>query len=285
MIKGKLLGYATLGEDQFREFLGGQTHPAKFKLNDGIWVVRYMKDLQKHPRHNLRLASEFVGYRIAQKLGVPIPEFKLVSIGDSFKRNYFDHQKDEEIEIRAGPATACKWLKDACYPKVRGGPLNEFWKEEYYLEIVARARATDTWIMNFDRPNNGNIILTGFHKNPKVFFIDFDQSFLAEYKCPIQGDRLHWSEEAFRTEWLDDPEVLSGFDGTGDIRCGAIQRFDHFKNVLVKLESISDEELVEVLEEIPFEWDISEMARQQWLNSFLYRRDITIRNIEKEYLR
>ena len=283
MIKNKPLQYQTLSENQFWEFLGGQTHPAKFKLNDGIWVVRYTKDLQKHPRHNLRLASDLVGYRIAQKLGIPIPEFKVVKIGDSFKRNYFGQQKDEEIEIQASPATACKWLKDACYPEVRGEPLNEFWKEEYYLEIVARVRATDTWIMNFDRPRKGNIILTGFHKSPNVFFIDFDQSFLAKYECPIH--RLHWSEEVFRREWLDDPEVLSGFDGTGDIKCKSVQRLDHFKNVVVKMGNISDQELNEILEEIPFEWEISVEARQRWLKSFLYRRNITISNIEKEYLR
>jgi hypothetical protein len=55
---------------------------------------------------------EFVGYRIAQKLDVPVPEFKVVRIGESFKRNYFGHQKDEEIEVRAGLATACKMCQD-----------------------------------------------------------------------------------------------------------------------------------------------------------------------------
>jgi hypothetical protein len=49
---------------------------------------------------------KFVGYCIAQKLDVPIPEFKVVRIGESFKRNYFGHQKDEEIQVRAGLATA-----------------------------------------------------------------------------------------------------------------------------------------------------------------------------------
>lgn len=49
MIEDKGIQYVTLGEDQFLEFLDGQTHPAKFKLNDSIWIVRYP---QKHSRMN-----------------------------------------------------------------------------------------------------------------------------------------------------------------------------------------------------------------------------------------
>jgi len=277
--------YITLNEDRFCEFLEGQTHPAKFKINGGIWVVRYIKNLQKYPRHNLRLASEFVGYRISQKLGVPAPESKIVRVGESFKKRYFGHQKNEEIEVRAGLATASKWLENALCPDIEKGRLDKFWEEDYYLEIVAHVRTADTWIMNFDRRKRGNVLLTGPLQSPHVWFLDFDQSFLAKEKCPIHGFRLHWSEEAFRREWLDDTEVLSGFDGTGDIRCESVQRFVHFKNVLVKLKNINDEELKEVLEEIPFEWNISKKARQQWLENFLHRRDVTIRNIENRYPR
>jgi hypothetical protein len=55
---------------------------------------------------------EFVGYCIAPKLGVPFPEFEVIRIGESFKRNYFSHHKDEEIEVRAGLATGCKTCQD-----------------------------------------------------------------------------------------------------------------------------------------------------------------------------
>lgn len=53
---------------------------------------------------------EFIGYHISQKLHVPILEFEVVRIGESFERNYFGQRKDEEIEVRAGPATACLGL-------------------------------------------------------------------------------------------------------------------------------------------------------------------------------
>jgi hypothetical protein len=53
---------------------------------------------------------EFIGYSISQKLDVPVLEFKVVRIGESFERDYFGQQKDEEIEVRAGLATACVGL-------------------------------------------------------------------------------------------------------------------------------------------------------------------------------
>ena len=56
---------------------------------------------------------EFVGYCIAPKLGVPFPEFEVIRIGESFKRNYFSHHKDEEIEVRAGLATGRKTCQDS----------------------------------------------------------------------------------------------------------------------------------------------------------------------------
>ena len=278
MVKGNFLSCTTtLGQDQFLEFLEGQTHPAKFELNDGIWVARYMH----HPRQNLRLAGELVSYRIAKMLGVCIPDFKIVRIDKSFKSKRQNGKK--EIEVQAGFATACKWLEDARCPDLGREPLDKFWEEEHYLEIVARARTADTWIMNFDRRKAGNVILTGSWQAPQVWFLDFDQSFLSKGECPIHGFRLHWCEKAFRGEWLDDTEVLSGFDGTGNIKCESVQRLHHFKTVLERLKNISGEKMKEILQEIPSEWGISKEALQQWLNSLLHRRDITVRNIEKRY--
>jgi hypothetical protein len=278
MAKGNFLSFVTLGQDQFLQFLEGQTHPAKFELNDGIWVVRYMQD---HPRQNLRLASELVSYRIAKMLGVCVPDFKIMRIDKSFNSNHQDGKK--EIEVQAGFATACKWLDNGRCPDLEKEPLGKFWEEEHYLEIVARARTADTWIRNFDRKKVGNVILTGSLQAPQVWFLDFDQSFLAKGMCPIHGFRIHWCEKAFKSEWLDDTEVLSGFDGTGSTKCESVQRLHHFKPVLERLKNISDERLKKILQEIPSEWSIPKKALQQWLNGLLHRRSMTIGNIEKRY--
>lgn len=82
-----------------------------------------MKDPLEYPRHTLRLASELVGYRIAQALGVPLSEFQMVCIDGSFAGKYWDQQNnEEEIEVMSGPAMARKFLSDARYPDLEYDP-------------------------------------------------------------------------------------------------------------------------------------------------------------------
>lgn len=192
-----------INEDQFRGFLTCHTSLAKFEIDGNTWVVRYM---QNYPGHNLQFASEFVGYRIAQILEAPILEFNVLTIDKPFKKS--------GIEVLSGPATACKWVEDVYHLDVEKAPLDEFWEKEYYLKIVATIRTLDTWIMNFDRRKDGNMVFTGPKEAPKIWILDFDKSFLEKYRSPNCARRLHWSEEEFSKEALDDSEVLSGFDGT-----------------------------------------------------------------------
>lgn len=185
-------------------FLDGQTRPAKFQINNEAWAVRYMKD----PRNVLP-----------------------ASAGKSWDQ----HKNEEEIEVMSGPAMASKFLIDAHYPALEYDPLDKFWEEDNYLEIAATARVTDTWIMNFDRRKKGNIVLTGSSEHPQVWFLDSDQGFLAKEKSPPHGRRFHWFEEGFNPKCSDDPEVLSGFDGQGGVKCGSIERQEHFQNAINKM--------------------------------------------------
>jgi len=272
---------SVLKQNEFLRFLDGQTHPAEFRLNGANWVVRYMKDPKEHPRHSLRLASEFVGYQIAKFLGVPVPQFQVVQIAESFENKCSCHGKN--LRILKGPATACKLIQEARSPDLDKDSLDEFWEAPYYLDIVARARTADTWTMNFDRRKKGNVLLTGSQQAPQVWFVDFDQSFLSKNASQVHGYRLHWTEEEFRSEWLKDEEVLSGFDGKGGAKCESAMHSGHFQNVLMDAEGIADEKLERLLSQIPIEWEISEKGRKRWLCSFLQRRGIVIRNIRRQY--
>ena len=162
-------------------------------------------------------------------------------------------------------------------------PLDNFWEEEYYFKIVARVRAADTRVMNFGRRKRGNIALTGPSDRPQVWFIDFDQSFLSKANPVSHEERIHWSEEGFKREWLDDPEVLSKFDGKGGAKCGSLQRREHFQDTISRMQSITVEELERILDEIPPEWGTSEADRKRWLECLLKRRGIAVGNIFKGY--
>ena len=257
---------------QYVGFLEGQTYPAKFCDADSHWVVRCPGDKAK----NLRLASEFIGYRIAGLLGVPLPRFEIVTITESFRACH----EGKIRTVQAGLATACEYLESARYPNFECDELDGFWEQEEYLVITATGRIADTWIMNYDRRKKGNLALTGEATAPHLWFLDFDQSFLS--KKPSQ---LHWIDRNFDEEWLNDDEVLSGFSGRGGARSESIQRASHFQPAIDRMMSIGEAELQLILDEIPAEWDISDSSREQWLKYFLLRRNVAAQNVRKKYAR
>lgn len=263
-----------LSQDDFVCFLDGQTHPAKFWYGGRHWVVRYPGDAEK----NLRLASELVGYRIAERLGVSVPEFRRAVITDSFEAEFRGNGR----LVPGGLATACEWIEGARYPHLERGPIREFWTQERYLRIVATARVVDTWLMNFDRRKEGNIALRGDFSEPEVYFFDFDQAFLKR----DSGDRWrpHWLDPEFRPGFLADEkaEVLSGFGGD---RSENAQRYEHFQPAVGTMIQTKEEELAEVLNELPCEWGIDDAKRRCWCHYLRLRRELTRRYIINRYPR
>lgn len=214
------------GPENFVDFQCGQTRPARFRHNSGLWLVRYPGDQQR----NLRLVSEFVGCKLAILFEVPVPEFRLVRIREAFS------PQGSETTISAGIGTATRWLSGASFPDVEQEPLDAFWAEETYLTIAAGARILDTWVMNYDRRKVGNIAVSGDVPPPRVYFLDFDQAFLA--KCKKAGRRPHWISADFDRQMLEDSELLSGFDGAGTTRSASLQEPRHFRPSVERLRAI-----------------------------------------------
>ncbi len=123
-----------LEASQFIEFLCGQTRPARFQVGSVDWVLRYPSGGTKE----LRLASEFVGYRIALLLDVPVPEFCLANMDCIFS------PLGSSFVIPAGLGTATRWIENAHYPDLRRESLPSFWETEPYLAKAAAVRVADT---------------------------------------------------------------------------------------------------------------------------------------------
>lgn len=251
-----------LGPEHFVDFLGGQTKPARFRIGDRLWVVRYPGD----PQRNLRLASEFVAYRLATLLKLSVPEFELFMIRECFT------PKGSNLTLGEGSATGCSWIDDAVFPDLEHEPLDPFWSTEPYVILTATLRLADTWMMNYDRRKAGNVAVRCSPFQPEVFFLDFDQSFLA--KQVKGGHRPHWICTDFEPRFLDDHELLSGFDGTGCTKNAFLQKEVHFRPALERLIAIQERQLVEITSEIPVEWGVSEAARKVWVDYLLRRRAI-----------
>jgi hypothetical protein len=246
---------------QFAEFLSGQTRPALFDVGGASWVFRYPVSA----RQQLRLASEFLGYRIASWLGMYVPDFSLARTSEEFQ----PHRSG--VWIPTGLGTATLWIDGARYPDLEHEPLEPFWEEDEYLKRTAVARVADTWMMNYDRRKRGNVALRSSGDAPEVYFLDFDQAFLAK-----RPPRPHWIAPRFENEMLDDRELLSGFRGTGTIKSETAQRPEHFAPSLQRLHSVAAADIEQALRDIPDEWGIGELDRRVWTERLLARREIVV---------
>lgn len=141
----------TVERNQFVRLLSsGQTKPALVVVDGASWVLRYPRGNDKQ----LRLASEYMGYRAAAWLDVSVPGFSLAHIPASF-------HADRSTVIPAGLGIATQWIDGGCSPDLEHQALAPFWEQEPYLQATAAARVADTWIMNYDRRKLGNVIICG----------------------------------------------------------------------------------------------------------------------------
>ncbi len=255
---------------QFINLLSGQTRPARFAVGSVSWVFRYPTGAAQQ----LRLASEFVGYRIASWLDVPVPAFCLARSARAFQ------PPGSDMRIPAGLGTATRWIEAARCPDLEHEPLEPFWEEERYLIATAAARVADIWMMNYDRRKAGNVVVVGSGVAPEVYFLDFDQAFLAKEPASPGRDRPHWISADFRREMLDDCELLSGFNGSGKVKSQAAQRHEHFDASVHRLRSLAAADVERAVRDIPAEWGISDSERRLWVDRLLARREIVLKVVE-----
>ncbi|HZY88646.1 MAG TPA: hypothetical protein VFE78_27735 [Gemmataceae bacterium] len=255
----------TFEASQFVKFLpSGQTKPALFAIGGDRWVFRYPVG----GRQQLGLASEYMGYRIASWLSVAVPLFCLARIPHTF-------QADDSSMVRAGVGTATRWIADATYPNLETDDLGPYWGEDKYLSATAAARVADTWMMNYDRRKVGNVAVQGGPDSPAVYFLDFDQAFLAKWP-----PRPHWIAPGFTKGMLEDRELLSGFTGQGQVNSERAQRPEHFDACVQRLRSVTEEEVEQAVRAIPDEWGVSESDRLVWAERLLTRREIVLQTLK-----
>ncbi len=251
----------TFEPSQFVKFLSGQTKPALFVVGGTSWVFRYPMG----PGQQLRLASEYMGYCVASWLDVSVPSFCFAQTSQAIE------PEQSGVRIPAALGTATQWIYDAWYPDLKHAPLEPFWKKDQYLIGTAAVRVADTWMMNFDRPRCGNVAVAGNRAAPKVYFLDFDQAFLAKHTPNCGHGRPHWIAADFQDKMLNDPELLSDLFSRDEA-----QRREHFDAVVQRLRSVTVAEMERAIRDIPAQWGIGESDRRMWEERLWARRKIVL---------
>lgn len=200
----------------------GVTQPFLCKASDEKeYVVKTKLSLTSK-----QIIAEYVAANLAEKLGLPIPNFKLIYISDFFVNSA---PQDWKSGLNEGLAFATEYIEDATLVRFNQAQksCNSQLQKEIYL--------FDYWINNSDRnlsrKDTGNVNLLFSPSQEKIFLIDHNLAFDFELS---DSDFSHHIFSTNHRDWsfdlVDKPNLK-----------------DKFSEVL-------DNSLNDILETIPEEW-------------------------------
>lgn len=216
-----------------RKIEAGISRPSLVSCDDRQSYVVKFCGFQVHPK---MLFNDYVCSRLAQRLGIPVPDVRIVYI----PRELIDMDEYLSVNrIKEGYHFGSHFIKDSTEffgPLQIGRAAN--------LNKVADIIAFDIWVNNDDRANNpGNLLVTS--ENPsQIMAIDYGNSFCGP-------------------DW-DDAELIHGelcippFDGeVYNILRLSVEGPDPFDEICSKIEATTPEEIMDCIGWIPPEWGIN----------------------------
>lgn len=228
----------------------GVTSPQLFKADDGnVYVVK----LQNNRLGPKVLANELLGTRLGELLGLCFPSGEIIQLGESVLKS---SKRLRTAGVGVGRHFACRFLSDVRYlcPHNLSKAVN---KSE-----MAGVILFDNLFQNIDRTlNRRNILLRREIGGERIYAIDNSHLF----------QRGRWTKE-----WLEKIALESKLNRH---RCYGtlLKNFLNpscFDEYLIKFRKLTDDKVVELIEEIPWEW-LPHTSDRQALESFLItRRDM-----------
>ncbi len=208
----------------------GLTRPQAFECDDGNeYVIKY----KENPVGIKVLVNELIGNRIANLLGLPVPMGTLI---------YTPAQVITDSSIKEGIHFGTLLIPYT----FRNPPLNII-ESAYNVNCITGMYVFDNYLANHDR-HEGNIVLGIRYHGNQIIMIDHSHCF-------------------GKPQWTD-AELLELTDEGKIITRGIYKKIAHIitgQNSLDKwldrLESIKEEQLISIINEIPIEWNIAPQDR------------------------
>lgn len=212
----------------------GTTEPFIAKGEDGNDYVTKVYDVEYQSYGAKHLINEYISYKIAKRLGLPIPPAKLLQIPDEFENN-----TDRPLISKLGFGS--KYINKA------QSSLNEVLMEHivnkhHFADILF----FDQFLLNNDRAeNDGNLLVD--MKERKIFMIDHTH---------ILFDNLSWTEKTIRENF--DTWLVRNFNGhIYKLLLKYINGHSPFHRIISNIKSeLTTEFIQSVVDTIPNEWDI-----------------------------
>lgn len=247
----------TLQASSYHSEVGaGVTNPFRVNCAGEIYIV---KAYDSHNR-NKHLINEFICYRLAKLLELPIPDAALIHLDPSIISS---EQKLVDREIQSSLLFGSKMLTQA-QTVITPYFVNLAVNKDDFPSIVL----FDQIIFNEDRaPNKGNLIFD--YKQKMLFIIDHSHVF---------KDGLLWTPHSLNETNLNEEYIIRSFHAKYyKMITPWITGNSPFSKILNKLKFIGQSEISSILDEIPVEWGITTEEKHA-LMTFIHHR---IDNVNK----
>ncbi|CUW19091.1 hypothetical protein KII93_04135 [Leuconostoc gelidum subsp. gasicomitatum] len=251
--------------------------------------------------------QELLCYQLAHFLEVPIPEVAIIEI----TKEYIDNAPTMTFKLRItkpGLYFATKKIDDIddnsleiihVSENINKPRVKQSWRA-YYSGVendddFAKILVFDLLTANFDRfGNTGNLLVSNVNSEKRIYAIDFGHTFFGPFYS--NGNTLkkrHWLSHSnsqptiFIQDYFELLLQNSGggvFNGLGKV-FDAMQNninFDSqnpFSDIIVKIESISDNMLIDMLNNIPDEWISNGIVQKNEYKQFIMTQKFLVKDL------
>jgi hypothetical protein len=251
----------------------GISKPKKMLCSDNVMrVVKF-----NYPdNYNRALLHEFLGYRIALLLELPVLDQEFVYVSPELADAY-SGVEGMSSGIKVG-SPLVEIDKNIANNGLFREPLPTLYKSCTNAGMIQDVLAYDIWIHNDDRgSNNGNLLVIPTTGGAKEFVIhDHGYAFFK----PIATMERYKNLQEFRGAHLTWQDHLYPFGPVYEAIKMNVDLMDSsvnpFARVIKKIESVSKQDLEEIINDIPDEWQIPDYEKRAII-SFLYERRYKIR--------
>lgn len=227
----------------------GTTEPFISKCEDGMDYVTKVYDTAYQSYGAKHLINEYVSYKIAKRLKLPIPPANLLKLPNDFQTN-------------TGRSLASNVGFGSQYIKGAQAALNEVIIEEAInTQHFADILFFDQFLLNNDRArNDGNLVFSV--KTKKLFIIDHTH---------ILIDNISWTEKTIKENF--DTWLVQNFDGhLYKVLLNYIDGHSPFHRIISNItNNLTTQSLEEIVKTIPDEWDIKDNEKKVLLDFLEYK--------------
>ncbi len=252
---------AVLAVQQIRRMRGGAQGQLMLGADGHVYVVKF----QNNPQHTRVLANELMASRLAQAVGLTVPETDLVEVSSWLIENTPELEMDlgsTHERCQAGLQFGSRFAGGTM-----PGQVVDFLTEDELVELrnlreFAGILALDKWTGN---ANGRQAVFTRRQRERryKAVFIDFGYCFQAG-------------------EWRFEDAPLRGVYYRNDVY-SEVRGWESFEPWLTRLETMPAETIWEVANTVPPEWYGGDQSEMEALVEKLVRRQNRIRELVEAF--